>query len=80
MEYYSAINKNDIAICTMWMDFFQTKEEKYCYCVTYNCNLKNKTNACIFKAADSQTCYQRGEGREEEQISSMGLRDANFHL
>ena len=55
VEYYSAINKNEILpFATMWMDLesimlseiSKTEKDKYSV-ITYMWNLKNKTNTCI---------------------------------
>ena len=71
IEYYSAIKKWNIAICSN-MDGpkdYRTKSEKDIYDITYMWNLKNNANESTYKQPHrhgKQTYgYQRGKGGRE---------------
>ena len=62
MEYYSAIERNEILpFAATWMDLgiiilSEVSQRQILYDITYMWNLKNNTNELIYKAeTDSQT-------------------------
>ena len=91
MEYYSAINRINIVICTMWMnsenimlsEISQT-EEPILQGIGCTWNLKNKTNVYT---KQNQTHshrkqihgYHRGNRGKEGQTRSKGLTDTNHY-
>ena len=88
MEYYSAIEKNEIIpFAATWMDLENIKlseisqRKTKIYDITYMWNLKNNTSECIYKTeTNSQTkktnlWLPKGRGRGEGQIWTTGLTD-----